>query len=497
MNKQNSISKKFKQRFLSINNSIESYFNKFKSFKSNFKKNNIIRNNRVFFGTAAVVILTLSYFLLPTLYNKDIIQVEIKNQILKKYNIDIKFDDKIRYGLLPKPHFVSKNSNIIRDKNNIANIGNLKIFISLNNLFAINKIEIKDLIFQETDFNFYKDDLNFFRDLLKTEPNENKIVIKKSNIFFKNDNDEILFINKIKSSKYYYDSNNLENILSAKIEIFKIPFRVTVKNDKFNKQIYTKLVSKLIRLNLENYISYENNDVLDGVLDFVLINKNTSVDYKINKNSLNFLSLDRKNPFKGNIDFKPFYFYANFNYTGLSTKNLFNKESILFDLIKSELFNNINLNINIDLNVNDITNIDELNDLFFKLNIEQGNISPSDSTIMWKDDLKITLVESLFAYDESDVNLIGKILIDIKDVNDFYRSFQIKKNFRKKIKQFQVDFNYNLNTKQISFDNVKIDKKSNENIDNFINNFNSQEKRIFNKITFKNFVNDFFKAYSG
>ena len=184
-------------------------------------------------------------------------------------------------------------------------------------------------------------------------------------------------------------------------------------------------------MNLENYISYENNDVLDGVLDFVLINKNTSVDYKINKNSLNFLSLDRKNPFKGNIDFKPFYFYANFNYTGLSTKNLFNKESILFDLIKSELFNNINLNINIDLNVNDITNIDELNDLFFKLNIEQGNISPSDSTIMWKDDLKITLVESLFAYDESDVNLIGKILIDIKDVNDFYRSFQIKKILEK------------------------------------------------------------------
>ena len=63
---------------------------------------------------------------------------------------------------MPKPHFISKNSNIIRDKSNIANIGNLKIFISLNNLFAINKIEIKDLIFQETDFNFYKDDLNFF-----------------------------------------------------------------------------------------------------------------------------------------------------------------------------------------------------------------------------------------------------------------------------------------------------------------------------------------------
>ena len=161
------------------------------------------------------------------------------------------------------------------------------------------------------------------------------------------------------------------------------------------------------------------------------------------------------------------------------------------------MLNNINLNIDIDINVADITNIDEINDLFFKLNIEQGNISPSDSSIMWKDDLKITLVESLFINDQKSVNLIGKILVDITDIDDFYKSFQIKKNLRKKIKKFQIDFNYNFNTKQISFDNVKIDNNSNESIENFINNFNSREKRIFNKITFKNFVNDFFKAYAG
>ena len=155
------------------------------------------------------------------------------------------------------------------------------------------------------------------------------------------------------------------------------------------------------------------------------------------------------------------------------------------------------VNIDIDFNVADITNIDELNDLSFKLNIEQGNISPSDSSIMWKDDLKITLVESLFINDQKNVNLIGKILVDITDIDDFYKSFQIKKDLRKKIKQFQIDFNYNFNTKQISFDNVKIDNNSNESLETFINNFNSREKRIFNKITFKNFVNDFFKAYAG
>ena len=86
MNKHNLLIKKLKQLFLSINNSIESHFNKFKFFKKNFKKLEFIRNNRVFFGISTVVILTLSYFLVPTTYNKNVIETKIKNQISKKYS---------------------------------------------------------------------------------------------------------------------------------------------------------------------------------------------------------------------------------------------------------------------------------------------------------------------------------------------------------------------------------------------------------------------------
>ena len=66
------------------------------------------------------------------------------------------------------------------------------------------------------------------------------------------------------------------------------------------------------------------------------------------------------------IDFKPFYFYADFNYEGLSVKNLFTDDSILIDLINSEILNNKNLSANINLNIKDITNIKELNNLFLK-----------------------------------------------------------------------------------------------------------------------------------
>ena len=232
MNKQNLLNKKVKKQFLYINDLIESYFNKLKYFKSNFKKILLNKENTVFLAIAVVVILTLSYLLIPTFYNKDRIQNQIKNQIFKKYKIDIKFNEKINYGLLPRPHFSAKNLSILREKKEIGVTKNLKIFIGIDNFFSINKLDMKDLAFNKTDFSIYFDDFLFFKELLKTEPNENKIHFNNSNIFFKNQNDEVLFINKIYKSKFYYDSNNLQNIFIGKNEVFKVPFKLTIKNDK-------------------------------------------------------------------------------------------------------------------------------------------------------------------------------------------------------------------------------------------------------------------------
>ena len=97
MSKHNLINKKINKRILFINNIIENNFNKIK-----FLKKIIIKgDNRVFLGIAGAVILTLSYFLIPTFYNKNTIQSQIKNQISKNYNFNIRFNKQITYGLLP------------------------------------------------------------------------------------------------------------------------------------------------------------------------------------------------------------------------------------------------------------------------------------------------------------------------------------------------------------------------------------------------------------
>lgn len=495
MNKHSLLIKKIKKQFLSINSLLESYFNKLKHFKSNFKKSEIIRNNRVYFGLGGVVILTLFYFLIPTFYNKDNIQSEIKNQILKKYNIDIKFKEKIRYGLLPKPHFSAKNLLVLKDKKEIGAVSDFKIYIGLQNYFSTTNLKMRDLVFNNTIFNIEIDDLTFFQRLLQTEPNENKIVIRNSDIFFKSEDNETLFLNKILNSKFFYDSFNLENIFTSKNKIFNIPYKLIIKNDKFNKEIFTKFNANKIRLVIENVINYES-DYKKGLLDILFVNKNTSLNYELKKNSLEFTS-EENGFFEGLIEFRPFFFKASVNYEGLSTKNLFKDDSIIIELIKSELLNNQNLNVNINLFVKDITNIDELNDLNLNISLDQSNINFLKSKIMWKEDLEIIMNEGLLNYDQDEIYLNGKLIINTINIDNFYRSFQINKSNRKDINKIELDFVYNFNKKKFRFDNVKIDNSSNEKLDSFIDSHNFSGKTFDNKIMFKNFINNFFISYSG
>ena len=176
---------------------------------------------------------------------------------------------------------------------------------------------------------------------------------------------------------------------------------------------------------------------------------------------------------------------------------MLNDDSIFYDLIKSQLFNNINLNVNVNLNVKDVVNVRELNNLSLKIGIEEGYISLTNSNIFWKDDLKITLKDCIISDIDNDIIIVGKVKLDMIDIDNFYRSFQVNKNYRKSIKEIEFDFVHNLTQNETSFDNIIIDKKSNENIDEFIFNYNLEKGNEFNKITFMNFISNFFKSYAG
>ena len=435
MRKQNLSFKQIGKQILSINTLIESYFNKLRQFILNLKKFKFDKNNRVFLGLVAVVFLTLIYFLIPTAYNKNIIQAEIENQIFQKYQINVKFNNKINYNLFPKPNFSSEDLTILNDKKNIANVKNFKIFIGFKNFFKINQIQTLDLILDKTEFNVKKNDLIFFTNLMKIEPNKNKVVIKNSNVFFRNQNDEVLFINQIKNSSFYFDLKNLRNVFTSKNEIFNVPYKFVTKNNKLIKELELKIDSNKLVLKIENKTDYSMKDK-NGTLKITFKNKNNLFNYKIRKNSLDFNLKDTNKSYDGLIEFKPFYLETNLNYQGLSLKNFANP--FLIEIFRSQILNNENLNAKINFEVKNIYDFDRFSDLSLKLNVEQGSMTFSKSQIKWKDNVNLIFEDTILVFENDKINFNGKIVIDIENKDDFYKFFQINKDLRKELKKLNL-----------------------------------------------------------
>ena len=139
-----------------------------------------------------------------------------------------------------------------------------------------------------------------------------------------------------------------------------------------------------------------------------------------------------------------------------------------------------------------------MNNIALKVYFEEGNIVLKNSTLDWKNSIKINIDNVQLISEDNKIMFAGALTFDFKVINDFYKQYQIKKIYRKKIDKIKLDFLLDINEKQIEVDNLMIDGSSNKIADTFMSNFNSQKRNIFNKIIFKNSIKEFFKdIYSG
>ena len=135
MNKDNLFAKNVKKRFLLINNSLENFFNKIKQLVAKIKKSKFDPNNKTFLVFGIIFLSIFILFSVPSFYDKQIIETKIKDQLLKKFEVETRFNEKISFSLLPKPHFVTKNFSILKDNKEIAKVGKFKAYISNDKYF--------------------------------------------------------------------------------------------------------------------------------------------------------------------------------------------------------------------------------------------------------------------------------------------------------------------------------------------------------------------------
>lgn len=102
------------------------------------------------------VFLVLSYLLLPSFYDKKIIQTKFQNQLNQKLDLDFNLSNNFKYNIFPKPHFTFINSTILDDQFEIAKVQKLKINVFLSKFFSIDSLMIKDISINNANFNLNK-----------------------------------------------------------------------------------------------------------------------------------------------------------------------------------------------------------------------------------------------------------------------------------------------------------------------------------------------------
>ena len=174
-----------KKKLFNLDHKIESFFNKFKEFKkyNQSKKKLSFFSNKAVLSVTITFLLFVSYFFMPAFYNEDETKNFLKNQILNTYEIEIKFNEEVSYGLLPKPFFYSKNLEITHQDKILGTSNYAKFYISFNNFFSLKKLNIKDVIFQDTEFNINAKNINFFKKTLKKSKDQDHFFFKKNKIF--------------------------------------------------------------------------------------------------------------------------------------------------------------------------------------------------------------------------------------------------------------------------------------------------------------------------
>ncbi len=494
MSKKNLFNKKINKSVISITKRIESFFNFFKenfSYKKNFSKGLNAIDKRIFFAVASIIVTISSYFIIPAFYDKDKIRLSLENQILDQFNLNVSFEQSLRYGLFPRPHFHSVKTTLNYKSTDVAKSDNAKIFISFKNFFSSENIEIKDLIFKQTDFKISNLSYNFFVNLLNNNKIDKEINFIDSKLFYLDENKDIIFLANIKKLNFLFEEKYLQRF-NSKLDIFNVPVSLKVERNSLEKKIFTEIKSYPLRLNIKDNSIYDNKK-LDGELDLTIINMNNKINYSMKNESLNFNS--KKNDFEGYINIKPFFFFSKLKLYQIDLKKIFERESILINFFKSQILNNKNLNGKLIINTSRFKNLNFLDEIEIDILLEEGDLFLRDLRTIFKDSVNINLQNTKLIVENDKLTFAGYVNLDFIDITNFYAHYQINRNFRKNIKNINFDFMLNLDDKFIEIKNLKVNGNTNQNVDEFLNDFNFNKEDIFNKIIVRNSVKNFLKSF--
>ncbi len=443
-----------------------------------FIKNHFLRFRKENpFGTiisliALIFILSL-YFTIPTFYNYKNFEKEIQNKVSKDFKLNLKNISGFTYLMLPSPHFLIEECDIYFLNNTnekILKAKHLKINIFSKNLHKKEKIELKSIYLNKVDLDLQMVNIKNFYHHLKnniTKP----IYINNANIFFRDENQEIISISKIKNFEYFIDFQKKEKKLIISGNLYGSNFKFDWQKNFTNNYISTSNIKfKNPNINISNKFSSENQTFTSAETDVGFLNNSLDLKYKFNEDLIEFFSDKKKiintSKIVGNINLNPFFFDLNLILSGVRIQTLLN--NLFLNLYENKKSSKLNFNGNLKINLDEINNR-LFEKLVINLDFSEGKISLNNSSLILKKIGKINFSDPLIYEKNQNIFIKSKIKFDVKDQQELYKRFLIPRQNRINLNKVYFELEYNVEEGNYYLSNINL-------------NENDKEQLIFQKI---------------
>ena len=430
------------------------------------------------------------YLLIPLLYDKNWLQNKIITKLDTEFNINLSNSFDISYRILPKPHYLIRDS-----KTTLAKIKVLNVFISQNNFFNKDSIKINEVIIEEANFSLSKDNFKMLNKNSEDKFPKKKIKIIDSNIFFSNDLNEVISIIKISNALLFFDEKSLFNLFDLSGEIFNIPFNLEYQNtlDSQNKKIEIKAPD--LKLQVINKFFKTDENLSSGINNISILGSSINTKYSIDDQTIIFQSNgsrlnNNKIDYSGQLTINPFDLDLRIDLADYKISNLFKTNTIFSEFIKSGLLFNENININTLVNIKSKKKDEIFHEAKVNLKFLNGRINFNNSILINKNIGQLEISDSDLFLRNDRLILNANLVLDIKNIDKLYSFLSTSKKLRKNIRNIKFNITYDFLSNQIEFKNINVDGNDVSDqfkniLEGFIdNNFNNltKSRRILNEL---------------
>ena len=418
-------------------------------------KFHVSKFSKYLISAIVVLFIYIFYLSIPLLYDKNWIQNKIVTELGNEFNINLGNSFDFSYRILPKPHYLIRDS-----KTSLAEIKTLNVFISQNNFFNKDSIRINEVVIEEANFSLLSNDLKPFYKDSENKFSKKKIKINDSNIFFKNNLNEVISIIRISNAYLFFDEKNLFNLFDLKGEIFNIPFKLKYQN-VLNLQKQIEINAPDLKLKVINDFFKKDENLSSGISNISILSSSINTKFNIKDQIAIFQSdgsriYNSKIDYNGQLAINPFDLNLKINLYDYKISNLFTPNSIINEFIKSGLLFNENISVQTLVNIKSTKKDEIFNEAKLELRILNGKIS-FDKSVFINNNIGLMKISNSDLFLENDkLFLSSNLSIDIKDIDKLYSFLNTSKNSRKNIRNIKLNIIYDFLSNQIDLKNIKI-----------------------------------------